>query len=96
MNQEKEKGERKRYLDGLRRYSERGIPIYMDGKLSEPEDWEQLFELREDGRFYMGDYVQTEEGRLKEIRFDRVYLSEENGGRGRNRRREGRDGRKYL
>ena len=26
--------------------------------------------------FYMGDYVQAEGGGLKEIRFDKVYLSE--------------------
>ena len=29
-----------------------------------------------DGMFYMGDYVQAEGGGLKEIRFDKVYLSE--------------------
>ena len=37
---------------------------------------EKLFEVREDGMFYMGDYVQAEGGGLKEIRFDKVYLSE--------------------
>lgn len=65
-----------RYLNGLKRYTEKGIPIYMDGELSEPEDWEKLFEVREDNRFYMGDYVQEESGGLKEIRFDKVYLCE--------------------
>ena len=47
-----------RYLNGLKRYTEKGIPIYKDGM------------------FYMGDYVQAEGGGLKEIRFDKVYLSE--------------------
>ena len=37
---------------------------------------ENGFEVREDGMFYMGDYVQAEGGGLKEIRFDKVYLSE--------------------
>ena len=56
--------------------TEKGIPIYMDGKLSGQREWEKLFEVREDGMFYMGDYVQAEGGGLKEIRFDKVYLSE--------------------
>ena len=50
-----------RYLNGLKRYTEKGIPIYMDGKLSGQREWEKLFEVREDGMFYMGDYVQAEE-----------------------------------
>lgn len=66
----------RRYINGLIRYMEKGIPVYMDGRLSEPEDWEKLFEVREDGMFYMGDYVQTETGELKEIRFDCVYLTD--------------------
>ena len=45
-------------------------------KLSGQREWEKLFEVREDGMFYMGDYVQAEGGGLKEIRFDKVYLSE--------------------
>ena len=61
-----------RYLNGLKRYTEKGIPIYMDGKLSGQREWEKLFEVREDGMFYMGDYVQAEGGGLKEIRFDKV------------------------
>ena len=52
------------------------MTIYMDGKLSGQREWEKLFEVREDGMFYMGDYVQAEGGGLKEIRFDKVYLSE--------------------
>lgn len=68
--------EMKQFVGGLNRYKARGIPVYMDGKISEPSDWERLFEVREDGMFYMGDYVQAEGGGLKEIRFDRVYLCE--------------------
>ena len=40
---------------------------YMDGKLSGQREWEKLFEVREDGMFYMGDYVQAEGGGLKEM-----------------------------
>lgn len=65
--------ERQRYISGLERYQSKGIPIYMDGEPSGPGDWEKLFEAREDGMFYMGDYIQSEGGQLKEIHFDRVY-----------------------
>ena len=30
-----------RYLNGLKRYTEKGIPIYMDGKLSGQREWEK-------------------------------------------------------
>ena len=65
------------YLGGLKRLTEKGIPIYMDGHISGPPDWEKLFEIREDNMFYMGDYVQAETGGPKEIRFDKVYHSSE-------------------
>ena len=65
------------YLGGLKRLTEKGIPIYMDGHISGPPDWEKLFEIREDNMLYMGDYVQAETGGLKEIRFDKVYHSSE-------------------
>lgn len=73
-NQTEEKREEmRRYLAGLKRYKEKGIPIYVDNELTEPEDCGKLFEIREDGMFYMGDYVQADTGELKEIRFDKVY-----------------------
>lgn len=69
---------RKVYLEGLLKYRERGIPILIDGQEAEPADWEQIFEVREDGSFYMGDYIledgeEEQNRRLKEIRFDKVY-----------------------
>lgn len=76
MSQERKQEEMQRYMNGLMRYTQKGIPVYMDGEPSQPEDWGRLFEVREDGMFYMGDYVQAESGGLKEIRFDKVYLCE--------------------
>ena len=64
----------KAYLDGLRRYRDRGIVILIDGKECSEEDWSRIFELGEDGGFYMGEYVGAEQGCLREIRFDKVYL----------------------
>ena len=69
--------EKQQYLGGLRRLSEKGIAIYVDGRVSGPPEWEKLFEIRDDNMFYMGDYVQAESGGLKEVRFDKVYLSRE-------------------
>lgn len=72
----------RRYLEGLKRYRDQGIPIMIDGVESEPADWETIFRVGEDGGFYMGDYILMEEEsedstekrrKIKEIRFDKVY-----------------------
>lgn len=79
MEQKKrlEEKTRKTYVEGLQKYQNRGIPIYIDGREADLSDWERIFEVREDGSFYMGDYIlEDEEGdgrTLKEIRFDKVY-----------------------
>ena len=70
---EEKNDEMRRYLNGLERYKDKGIPIYVDGMLTDPKDCEKIFEVHEDGMFYMGDYVQADTGELKEIRFDKVY-----------------------
>lgn len=64
--------EKERFINGLKRYPEKGVQVYIDGKIAGPYDWEKLTMLREDNRFYMGDFVQDETG-LREIRFDMVY-----------------------
>lgn len=83
----------KTYLDGLRRYKCRGIPIIIDGEECPEKDWERIFEMSEDGGFYMGDYVGAEQGCLQEIRFDKVYLCDPpepaKGRTGGKRRRQG-------
>ena len=70
---EEKNDEMRKYLNGLERYKDKGIPIYVDGTLTDPKDCEKIFEVHEDGMFYMGDYVQADTGELKEIRFDKVY-----------------------
>lgn len=64
------------YLDGLRRYKRKGVRILVDGVECPEREWGRIFELQEDGGFYMGDYVGAEQGCLREIRFDKVYLCE--------------------
>ena len=75
-----EYGDRKKhqrtYLDGLKRYKNKGVRITIDGVECPEKEWEKIFEMGEDGGFYMGDYVGAEQGCLKEIRFDKVYLSD--------------------
>ncbi len=70
-----ERVEKERFIDGLKRYPEKGVQVYIDGKPAGPFDWEKLTMLREDNRFYMGDFIQDERG-LREIRFDMVYHGE--------------------
>ena len=64
------------YLDGLKRYKNRGVHILVDGVECPETEWERIFEISEDGGFYMGDYVGADQGCLSEIRFDKVYLCE--------------------
>ena len=45
--------EKQQYLGVLRRHSEKGIAIYVDGRVSGPPEWEKLFEIRDDNMFYM-------------------------------------------
>ena len=45
------------YVEGLKRYQKRGVRVLIDGKDACEETWEKLFEVREDGSFYMGDYI---------------------------------------
>lgn len=61
-------------LEGLKRFRNRGVSIVIDGEETAEQDWSKIFEVREDNSFYMADYISDERtGRLKEIRFDRVY-----------------------
>ena len=70
------------YIKGLKRYEQKGIPVYIDGKKPEEEDWEKIFQIQEDGGFYMSDFIGLskyyriallEDGKLQEIHFDKVY-----------------------
>lgn len=61
------------FLEGLKKYHDRGVRIVIEKKEALPEEWDQVFKVSEDGGFYMGDYISDDEGRLTEIRFDWVY-----------------------
>ena len=62
----REAEEKRRYLEGIKRFQKVGVTVLV-------QDLEKIVEIREDGAFYMGDYIADESGRLVEIRFDKVY-----------------------
>lgn len=75
-NQELERRKREQqriFLEGLCRYREKGISILIDGRECTPDEYHKIFEIKEDGSFYMGDYISAETGMLTEIHFDRAY-----------------------
>lgn len=47
-------------MEGLKKYRDRGIPVLIDGEEADESQWEKIFEIQEDGSFYMGDYVLEE------------------------------------
>ena len=56
------------YLEQLKNYQNQGVPIYIDGRITQQEkDWFKIFEIREDGAVYMADYINTDDGQLTEI-----------------------------
>lgn len=55
-------GENKKvFLDGMKKYLERGIPILVDGKEVRAGQLSRILEVQEDGSFYMGDYIWEQE-----------------------------------
>ena len=81
----KEEAERRRreqqriFVEGLQRYKSKGIQILIDGRECRPEEYRKLCEFREDGSFYMADYVGAETGVLTEIHFDRFTTGDKRG-----------------
>ena len=64
--------ERQGYREGLKRYHQKCIPIYIDDEELAESEWGKIFEVQEDGSCYMSDYGGAEAGCLTEIRFDKV------------------------
>lgn len=73
LSQRERKEQQRVYLEGLKQYRDKGIPIIIDGEELEEEDWGKIFEVCENKYYYMSDFVGLEDGKLTEIHFDRVY-----------------------
>ena len=56
----------------LKKLEEAGIRLYLDGSLTSPEAIEEICVNEE--TLYMPDYVTDEDGKIKEIRYDRISL----------------------
>lgn len=67
-----------RYLEGIRRFQQKGIRILFNGEEMPEESWNDLF-LREENGFYRSDHVRSSEGKLSEIRFEWVCHAAQNG-----------------
>ena len=55
--EKKRREENQLYVEGLKRYQERGIRVLIDGEDASDATWGKLFEIHKDGSFYMGDYI---------------------------------------
>lgn len=81
---------RRAYMEGLRKYREKGVPILIDGKEADESQWDKIFEIHEDGSFYMGDYVLEEVRACQEQkaadRAEQEFLGESSSGYGKRRR----------
>lgn len=73
---------RRIFLDGLRRYRERGVRILLDGKEVDIEAFGVIFEEQPDGSFYMGDYVLEESAEFKGAFVGSSNLKENHAGYG--------------
>ena len=62
---------RSTFLEGLRRFQERGVAVLIDGKVCEFGELDRIF-TAETGTFYIGGCIPDEKGDLKEIHFDKV------------------------
>ena len=59
------------FLQTLRAYQKAGVALTVEGKAVPAEDIADLCVIREAGA-YMRDYISDDQGKLVEIRFDRV------------------------
>ena len=73
QKKKREQEEKRRYLDGIRRYQSVGVTVLVDRKRAGSRRAGADCGSQEDGAFYMGDYITDETGKLVEIHFDKVY-----------------------
>ena len=73
------KNAQRQYLEGLRKYKELGVKVKIDGMELPENEWKKIFRVAErtaDGNsyFYMADFITASEGKISEIRLDKVYV----------------------
>ena len=65
------KTEKKEMISRLSYSEKQGVKMYLDGKLSSSEKIADVCCVKEKG-IYMPDYVISEKGELKEVRYDQI------------------------
>ncbi|HJA92525.1 MAG TPA: hypothetical protein H9717_05350 [Candidatus Eisenbergiella merdipullorum] len=55
----------------LKKMKKQGVALYLEGKPASPDEIAKKYYVREDS-VYMPDYVTDEEGKLTEVRYDKV------------------------
>ncbi len=65
--------DRRSYINGLRRYKNKGVRIFVDG-VEDEKHWHKIVRVCDSAAwYYMGDFiVDACTGSLKEIRFDKI------------------------
>ncbi len=59
------------FKEHLRAICASGVDLYLEGRLSSPDRIAKRFSVHEDA-VYMPDFVLDEQGRLTQIRYDRI------------------------
>jgi hypothetical protein len=72
LSKTNQKKTRKKVKQDLCRSLKQGALLYLDGQLASPALISQKM-LQEESA-YMADYVTDEEGRIREIRYDRIVM----------------------
>ena len=49
----REAEEKRRYLEGIKRFQKVGVTVLVDGKEPGPQDLEKIVEIREDGEIFL-------------------------------------------
>lgn len=61
-----------KYISGLKKYESRGVGILIDGKKGSERALRKILQHSDAGSFYLGSYIEDEEGVLREIRFNKM------------------------
>lgn len=72
MNKAHQKKAQKKMKANLCQSLKQGTMLYMDGRLAPPSHISERMMREESG--YMADYVMDEEGRVREIHYDKIKV----------------------
>ena len=63
------------YLEGLERFKNKGVNIYVDGVYSSSKiEWSKVLKVCDSTTYYIADLIDDYEGNLKEIIFNKIKV----------------------